>query len=142
MNDDALATRIARIIVTARVSVPTWIMLYVNVLIAMIVANSTYFEGVSEVGSSAPLDSYIWPPLLVFSSLVTLHGLLMAYHRTVSWGAMFGFMSWVMALISGIATAEMPQTLVTVLVSIPMMIFYTFVHLKHSYIERLREEHA
>lgn len=134
------ATKVARWIVAREVSVPTWIVIYINVLISMLVVDSVYLKSTVVFDHLAPFEGRMWPFLLLASSLVTLHGLLTGCPRTTSWGALFGFMSWVMALLSWFAISGATGSLAIPLLSLPMAVFFTFVHLKHSYLQKLEEE--
>ena len=133
---DNLATALAYRIVHRRVSVPTWVVLYINIIISMAVANSVYIEHTLAFDHLAPFGGRLWSIMLLAASLVTLHGLLIDYHRTVTWGAILGYMSWVMALLSWIFIAGLSGAWGVPALAIPMIIFFVFVHLKHSIIRR------
>lgn len=135
-----LANKVVRKIVTARVSVPTWIVLYINILISVVVANSVYMENVLTFEHLAPFGGRLWSVMLLLASLITLHGLLIGYHRTVAWGAILGYMSWVMALISWFVIGKAQGAYGIPAMTLPMIAFFVFVHLKHSIIQRWQHE--
>lgn len=139
MNEN-LSTRIALYIVSRRVSVPTWVVLYINILISVIVANSVYMQDSLIFTNLAPFGGKLWSLMLLGASLITLHGLLRGYHRTVAIGSMLGFMSWALGLISWIVISKGSAPWGVPLLTLPMLAFFTFVHLKHSIIERWRNE--
>lgn len=133
---DNLATALAYRIVHRRVSVPTWVVLYINIIISMAVANSVYVERTLAFEHFAPFGGRLWSIMLLIASLITLHGLLIDCHRTVAWGAILGYMSWVMALLSWIFIAGASGALGIPALAAPMIVFFVFVHLKHSIIKR------
>lgn len=134
------ANKVAYNLVFAKVSIPTWIVLYINILISILTINFVYVLGSSAFDNSLPFNGRVWPVVLLAASLSTLHGLLAGYHRTVSIGSFLGFMSWVMAFISWWVTAGAYGSPAIPLLAVPMIIFFMFVHLKHSYIDRLEKE--
>lgn len=139
MNSEELSERVAYRIVAHRVSIPTWVVLYINVLISVLVANSVYLQDTLLFEHLSPFGGRVWSLLLMGASLVTLHGLLWNCSRTVSVGSIMGYMAWAMALISWIVIARGQGYYGIPLLTLPMVAFFMFVHLKHSIIQKWKD---
>ena len=136
MNKEGLSERVAYRIVRHRVSIPTWVVLYINILIASLVANTVYLKDNLMFQEFAPFGGHLWSILLLIASLMTLHGLLANYNKTVAVGSIMGYMAWTMAFISWVTLAGADRLYGIPLLALPMIAFFMFVHLKHSIINR------
>lgn len=135
VNEEDLSERVAYRIIRYRVSIPTWITLYLNLLMSAIVANTVYLEDSPMFDELTPFGGHLWSALLMLASLVTVHGLASNYNKTVAWGAALGYIAWSMILVSWMVMSSGDYYYVP-MVAIPMIGFFMFVHLKHSIIQR------
>lgn len=87
----------------------------------------------------SPFGGHVWSILLLGSSMITVHGLAADYSRVVAFGSILGYLAWIMVLISWAALSG-GSYLVVPLVSIPMIAFFMFVHLKHSIIQKWEDQ--
>ena len=78
----------------------------------------------------------VWPALLILTSVVTLHGLLSKNTRITTLGSFGGFLLWAVDLVFWMMQGSLYFDVYTSLWALPMMLFFAFVHIKYSLLQR------
>lgn len=138
-REGKLAEAVAYKIVSHRVNIPTWVVLYINILISTMVGYSAYWQESIVVYIAGPFSGRLWTLMLLGASLITLHGLLVNRIKSVTLGAGLGYIAWVLALIPWLTPDGNLGEWIVPLIAFPMLFFFGFVHLKYSIIRKWEE---
>lgn len=140
MRRRAIATDIAIKIGTFRIGLPTFVLLYLNMMISALILVTTlrserdpYIDYVAGGGN-------IWPTLLLFVSVITLHGLLARSTHITTVGSFGGFLLWTVDLVFWAMQGDLLFDPLTAFGAIPMMLFFAFVHIKYSLLQRYEKD--
>ena len=136
MRRRSIATDIAIKIGKFRIGLPTFVLIYINITIGSLILMTTVRSESDPYVDYVVGGGNVWPALLILTSVVTLHGLLSKNTRITTLGSFGGFLLWAVDLVFWMMQGSLYFDIYTSLWALPMMLFFAFVHIKYSLLQR------
>lgn len=123
--------KLAQRIITAKISLSTYIMASSSLALAIIGILSSQSEDLhnSPFAKALPIDELPWAALLFIGGALTLWGLRRKHNRAILIGAMLSFLMWVFAMIAFSITKNIDTVVV---VALPHVIFSGYLYVAAS----------
>ena len=140
MRRRSIATDIAIKIVKFRIGLPTLVLIYINITIGSLILMTTVRSESDPYVNYVVGGGNVWPALLILTSVLTLHGLLSKNTRITTLGSFGGFLLWAVDLVFWMMQGSLYFDVYTSLWALPMMLFFAFVHIKYSLLQRYEKD--
>lgn len=138
------STRIICKIISSKVGIPSYLVLYLNALVSLLILSTPWLFSPGAVPPAfTPWGQTLWPSLLLIACIAAVHGLLTKNPHVVALGAFAGFLLWFLDFFSYLLSALFLADTLSLLFSVPMMLYFAYIYLRHSFYDLyLKEHHA